>query len=544
MPKTPTTDIKYTKSHNKARAKRIMARLGLTTNTKEGNRIYSDLFTHIRSGVTDETIFAMINSKMVEAARQAEEKLRKEQEAAQIERTRSNNMSIAVKALGITDTMHRGKEILDMVKELAQHDVNHGEIVETMKEHPTVLESLLMMRAEREAFRRASEAKQAEHILHRVNMTDVLRYYAEKNGKTFAAPVTPTIARIPEAPRHISESSKTRTLGGHDSSQTQNPRTYNLPNIQVHSINVNKQGMVEAIKLVGGRIVEFRKYLYEQRITGERADVLARRFMSLDIPTKISPSPVSNTIIPLDDHAEPIKLTWSKEEKEEAREKAHAAARAAKEQKGPQHTIDPVIVNGIEYRSTWHAMQTLGIGEDADARSFRREVKAKGEEIWTHDGEQFRFELKNKRPEQVEAIQKEVQELLDVELKASGRMAEVFQRDPRAQSVFRQLVLENFGERCAVTGKHLNGVLEAAHIEGAAVDGCYNASNGVLLAPTFHKLYDRHMMGINPETMTVHFAPGIEWEEYEGKVIIPLRYRLDKDRLATRWKLFKGKKGN
>ncbi|MDA8518614.1 MULTISPECIES: HNH endonuclease [unclassified Citrobacter] len=121
-------------------------------------------------------------------------------------------------------------------------------------------------------------------------------------------------------------------------------------------------------------------------------------------------------------------------------------------------------------------------------------------------------------------------------------MAEVFQRDPRAQAVFRKLVMENFGERCAVTGKRLNGVLEAAHIEGAAVDGCYNASNGVLLAPTFHKLYDRHMMGINPDTMTVHFAPGIEWEEYEGKAIAPLRYRLDKDRLSARWEQFKGKK--
>lgn len=35
--------------------------------------------------------------------------------------------------------------------------------------------------------------------------------------------------------------------------------------------------------------------------------------------------------------------------------------------------------------------------------------------------------------------------------------------------------------------------------------------------------------------MTVHFKPGIEFEEYEGRVIIPLHYRLNKDKLAARW---------
>ena len=42
-------------------------------------------------------------------------------------------------------------------------------------------------------------------------------------------------------------------------------------------------------------------------------------------------------------------------------------------------------------------------------------------------------------------------------------------------------------------------------------------------------------MGVNPETLTVHFKPGIEFEEYEGRVIIPLIYNLDKARLAVRW---------
>ncbi len=46
-------------------------------------------------------------------------------------------------------------------------------------------------------------------------------------------------------------------------------------------------------------------------------------------------------------------------------------------------------------------------------------------------------------------------------------------------------------------------------------------------------------MRINSETMTVYFKIGIEFEVYEGRVIIPLHYRLDKDKLATRWHEYK-----
>lgn len=98
---------------------------------------------------------------------------------------------------------------------------------------------------------------------------------------------------------------------------------------------------------------------------------------------------------------------------------------------------------------------------------------------------------------------------MNIEIIESGRVAEVFQHEPRAQAIFRKLVLETFSERCAVKGKRLGHARGSAY-RRAAVDGCYNVSNGVLLAPTFYKLYDRHLMGIRPDTLTVHFAPGIE----------------------------------
>ena len=120
------------------------------------------------------------------------------------------------------------------------------------------------------------------------------------------------------------------------------------------------------------------------------------------------------------------------------------------------------------------------------------------------------------------------------ELKGVSAERLVRQRDAVVQAEFRAMVRQNFGNRCAVSGKILGGVLEAAHIEGAAL-GCYSVGNGILLSPTLHKLFDRNLMGVNPETLTVHFKPGIELEEYEGRVIAPLVYNLDKLRLAARW---------
>jgi hypothetical protein len=89
------------------------------------------------------------------------------------------------------------------------------------------------------------------------------------------------------------------------------------------------------------------------------------------------------------------------------------------------------------------------------------------------------------------------------ELKSGSSERAVMQRDTAIQAEFRVLVRQNFGGRCAVSGKHLGGVLEAAHIEGADL-GCWRRQR-YLLSPTLHKLFDRHLMGVNPETLTVHF---------------------------------------
>lgn len=121
----------------------------------------------------------------------------------------------------------------------------------------------------------------------------------------------------------------------------------------------------------------------------------------------------------------------------------------------------------------------------------------------------------------------------DVEIQGEHSERVVTQRSGVAQGKFKALLIENFAGRCAVTGWVNGGVLEAAHIEHGTR---YNPSNGILMTPTMHALFDADLLGINPVTLTVHFKLGIELgEKFEGRTITPLVYELDKGLLDLRW---------
>lgn len=123
-----------------------------------------------------------------------------------------------------------------------------------------------------------------------------------------------------------------------------------------------------------------------------------------------------------------------------------------------------------------------------------------------------------------------------IKLHSSCRvMRTVEQRDTTAHTQFVEWVWANFADRCAVTGWQNGERLQAAHIE-PAISGNFSADNGLLLTPTMHDLMDAGLMAVNPETITVHFAPGIELGAmFEGKVIKPKLWPLNKVALAKRW---------
>lgn len=69
------------------------------------------------------------------------------------------------------------------------------------------------------------------------------------------------------------------------------------------------------------------------------------------------------------------------------------------------------------------------------------------------------------------------------------------------QSMFRNVVLSRYHNRCAVTGLQLNELLEAAHIVSWAEDPTLRLepSNGIALNPFIHSAYDNNFLGIDPD---------------------------------------------
>lgn len=122
------------------------------------------------------------------------------------------------------------------------------------------------------------------------------------------------------------------------------------------------------------------------------------------------------------------------------------------------------------------------------------------------------------------------------------RQVTSLQRDMRAHNQFKALVWENFDRRCAVTRKRWLGELDAAHIEDA-IYGCFSVSNGLLLSPTLHRLFGRFKMSINPDSMTAHFLPESGFEDYEGTPITPVKWSIDKEKLAAHWQIFHQRRG-
>lgn len=68
----------------------------------------------------------------------------------------------------------------------------------------------------------------------------------------------------------------------------------------------------------------------------------------------------------------------------------------------------------------------------------------------------------------------------------------------------------------------------------------------LLLRSDLHTLFDLDLVGINPDTMTVHIAPalrGTAYEEFDRKALAAGRMRPSRDALALRRKAFTGDLG-
>jgi hypothetical protein len=95
----------------------------------------------------------------------------------------------------------------------------------------------------------------------------------------------------------------------------------------------------------------------------------------------------------------------------------------------------------------------------------------------------------------------------------------------RYQAAFRQALLRKRPKQCAITGTSELSVLEAAHIIPYAERFADRdkPENGLLLRSDIHKLFDAHLISINPDTKTVEISDNIGSADYlslRGKPVV------------------------
>ena len=91
-------------------------------------------------------------------------------------------------------------------------------------------------------------------------------------------------------------------------------------------------------------------------------------------------------------------------------------------------------------------------------------------------------------------------------------MTTIVQRD--GQPLFRENLFDAYSGTCAITGCTVKSLLEAAHIIPYRGDHTNAVENGLLLRADVHKLFDLHMLRIDPQTRTVHLCEELRASEY------------------------------
>lgn len=121
------------------------------------------------------------------------------------------------------------------------------------------------------------------------------------------------------------------------------------------------------------------------------------------------------------------------------------------------------------------------------------------------------------------------------------------------QSAFREMVIDAYRGRCAISGLPEPLLLDAAHIMEDADEryGQPVVHNGLPLSKIHHAAFDAQLIGIDPDSrihvseklLALNDGPQLEaLRQFHGKTLLPPRREIDRpdrDRLAQRFEIFK-----
>ena len=91
------------------------------------------------------------------------------------------------------------------------------------------------------------------------------------------------------------------------------------------------------------------------------------------------------------------------------------------------------------------------------------------------------------------------------------------------QSKFRNHLLNKYGNVCAISGTNPAEILEAAHLYRYSEKEVHDPEGGLLFRRDLHTLFDRWMLTIDPNELTVHISPTLiqypDISKYQGAEI-------------------------
>ena len=93
--------------------------------------------------------------------------------------------------------------------------------------------------------------------------------------------------------------------------------------------------------------------------------------------------------------------------------------------------------------------------------------------------------------------------LLEIKYKKIKQVESKKELDRRNQKTFKKHILKKFNNKCIISGNDCKDELEGAHIIPLSDHGSYDINNGLLLASTLHKTFDKYYWSINPNTLII-----------------------------------------
>ena len=147
-----------------------------------------------------------------------------------------------------------------------------------------------------------------------------------------------------------------------------------------------------------------------------------------------------------------------------------------------------------------------------------------------------------------ELMQKSIEESLNIpQTLLVGKEKETIIKQRVNQSVFRTMILQNYENKCAITGINVPDLLIASHIipwADSTAEQRLTPENGICLSALYDKAFDRGLITISPDDYRITLSSALleyETKEYFDrhfgsiagkKIIMPIEHYPNRDYLA------------